>query len=298
MTSMNVSAAPARCPLIQLCYVRLAVQTPQPAAAFATDVLGLQHVPSDLEPFLYRSDQRYYTLCFTTDADRPSIGIEISDDRGLDRIAETAIGDGFRAREATRNECAQRVVRRAIIVEDASGNEIDLVLRPALSGRRYFPSRDAGVTGLQSVGVRSRAMKDDLKLWTAILGAKVTDRVGEITYLGIDKMHHRVVLHPSDKAGIVYVSFGVESLDALMQNNYFVEERQIKVLHGPGREPASRQMFVRFAGPEGYVFSYGYGLACVDSDHRPRQFTLEASSLCEWGSQCVDIAELQPTPAS
>ena len=77
---MNVSAASARCPLLQLCYVRLAVQTPQPAAAFATDVLGLQHVPSDLEPFLYRSDQRYYTLCFTTDADRPSIGIEISDD--------------------------------------------------------------------------------------------------------------------------------------------------------------------------------------------------------------------------
>ena len=72
---------------------------------------------------------------------------------------------------------------------------------------------------------------------------KVTDRVGEITYLGIDQKHHRVVLYPSDKAGLVYVSYGVESMDAIMQSNYFVQERQIKIVHGPGREPASGQIF-------------------------------------------------------
>ena len=297
MTSTTHWTTSSRCPLIQLCYVRLAVQLPQQAAAFATEVLGLQHVPNDLEPFLYRSDGRYYTLCFAGGAERPSIGIEIADTQELDRIADALCRDGFRAREATKDQCAQRFVRRALIVEDATGNEIDLVLRPALSGRRYFPSRDAGITGLQGVGLRSRAMKDDLKLWTTILGARITDRVGEIAYLGIDQMHHRVVLYPSDRAGLVYVSYGVESLDALMQNNYFAEERQIKILHGPGREPASGQMFVRLAGPESYVFSYGYGLGEVEPDHRPRQFTLEASSLCEWGSQCVDIAELQPAPA-
>ncbi|MBR0795308.1 VOC family protein [Bradyrhizobium jicamae] len=294
MTSVKQWTTSPRCPLIQLCYVRLAVQIPQPAAAFATEVLGLQHVPNDLEPFLYRSDERYYSLCFPRDADRPSIGIEISDEQEFDRIAQDLASGGFRGREATKDECAQRFVRRALIVEDATGNEIDLVLRPARSGRRYFPSRDAGVTGLQGVGLRSRAIKDDLKLWTTILGARITDRVGEITYLGIDQMHHRVALYPSDRAGLVYVSYGVESLDALMQNHYFAEERQIRILHGPGREPASGQMFVRFAGPEGYVFSYGHGLRDIEPTHRPRQFTLEASSLCEWGSQCADIVELQP----
>jgi 2,3-dihydroxy-p-cumate/2,3-dihydroxybenzoate 3,4-dioxygenase len=295
MTSVKQRATAPRCPVIQLCYVRLAVQTAQSVAAFATDVLGLQHVPNDLEPFLYRSDERYYTLCLASDAQRPSIGIEISDEHELDRIGQMLARDGFSAGEATKDQCAQRFVRRALIIEDATGNEIDLVLRPYQSGRRYFPSRDAGVTGLQAVGLRSRAMKDDLRLWTTILGTKITDRVGDITYLGIDQMHHRVVLYPSDRAGLVYVSYGVESMDALMQNHYFVEEHQIKILHGPGREPASGQMFVRFAGPEGYVFSYGYGLSSIEPDHRPRQFTLEASSLCEWGSRCADITELQPT---
>jgi 2,3-dihydroxy-p-cumate/2,3-dihydroxybenzoate 3,4-dioxygenase len=86
-------------------------------------------------------------------------------------------------------------------------------------------------------------------------------------------------------------------MDAVMQNNYFVQERQIKIVQGPGREPTSGQIFLRFAGPEGTVFSYGYGLRDLDPHHRPRQFTLEASSLCEWGSECTDIAELQPAQA-
>jgi len=294
---MSAENSSSRIPAVQLCYVRLAVAQPQAAATFATEILGLQHVPNELEPFLFRSDERYHTLCLAAGTARSSIGIEISGEPEFDRVAEALAGDGFLGREATADECAQRFVRRALIVEDATGNEIDLVLRPAQSGRRYFPSRDAGITGLQSVGLRSRAIKDDLKLWTMVLGAKVTDRVGEVTYLGIDQKHHRVVLYPSDKAGLVYVSYGVESMDAVMQNNYFVQERQIKIMHGPGREPASGQIFLRFAGPEGYVFSYGYGLKDIEPHHRPRQFTLEASSLCEWGSECADVVELQPAQA-
>ena len=294
---MSTESSPRRSP-VQLCYVRLAVNQPQIAAAFATDILGLQHVPNELEPFVFRSDERYHTLCLADGTQRSTIGIEIADEAELDRVANDLAAGGFSAREATTAECAKRFVRRALIVEDATGNTIDLVLRPAQSGRRYFPSRDAGVTGLQCVGLRSTAIKDDLRLWTAILGARVTDRVGEVTYLGIDQKHHRVVLYPSDRAGLVYVSYGVESMDAVMQNNYFVQERQVKIVHGPGREPASGQIFLRFAGPEGCVFSYGYGLRDLDDRHRPRQFTLEASSLCGWGSECSDIAELQATAAA
>jgi len=86
-------------------------------------------------------------------------------------------------------------------------------------------------------------------------------------------------------------------MDAVMQSNYFVQERQIKIVQGPGREPASGQIFLRFAGPEGYVFSYGYGLRDIEPSHRPRQFTADASSLCEWGSECTDVTELQPARA-
>jgi 2,3-dihydroxy-p-cumate/2,3-dihydroxybenzoate 3,4-dioxygenase len=290
---METQASLPRIPIVQLCYVRLAVSQPQIAATFATEILGLQPVPNKLEPFLFRSDNRYHTLCLASGTEKSSVGIELSSEADIDRAMVALANGGFAAREATPEECARRFVRRALIVQDATGNEIDLVLRPAQSGRRYFPSRDAGVTGLQGVGLRSREPKDDLRLWTTILGAEVTDWAGDVTYLGIDQKHHRIALYPSDRAGFVYVTYGVESMDAIMQNSYFVQDRQIKIVHGPGREPASGEIFLRFAGPEGHVFSYGYGLKDIDPHHRPRQFSSVPSSLCEWGSECVDIAELQ-----
>jgi 2,3-dihydroxy-p-cumate/2,3-dihydroxybenzoate 3,4-dioxygenase len=290
---MSAESVSSRIPAVQLCYVRLAVSQPKAAAVFVTEILGLQHVPNELEPFLFRSDQRYHTLCLAARTLKSSIGIEIAGEPEFDRVAEALAAGGFSAREATTDECAQRFVRRALIVEDATGNEIDLVLRPAQSGRRYFPSRDAGVTGLQSVGLCSRALKDDLRLWTTVLGAQVSDRAGDVTYLRFDQKHHRIALYPSDRAGIVYVSYGVESMDAIMQSNYFVQERQIKIVHGPGRDPASGQIFLRFEGPEGHVFSYAHGLSDIEPGRRPRQFSAHPSSLCEWGSECRDIPELQ-----
>ncbi|WP_322516827.1 VOC family protein [Rhodopseudomonas palustris] len=278
---------------LQLCYVRLGLQEPGAAATFVTDILGLQAVPNDLGEHLFRSDERAHTLCLTDQSEPPAIGIELLAEVDLDAIGTRIREAGFDARTATDEECRRRNVRHALLVRDASGNAIDLVVRPARSGRRYFPSRDAGVIGLQGIGLRSRNVSEDLKLWTAILGARVSDWVGDVAYLAIDEKHHRIGLYPSDRAGLVYVSFAVESLDAIMQNNYFAQERQIKILHGPGREPASGQMFLRFAGPEGHVFSYGYGMSDIGAKHRCRQFSPVPSSLCEWGSDCSEIPELQ-----
>jgi 2,3-dihydroxy-p-cumate/2,3-dihydroxybenzoate 3,4-dioxygenase len=281
-------------PLIALSYVRLAVKDPAGAAAFATDILGLQRIPNK-EEVLFRSDSRYYTLALAPATVTSAIGIEIADDDALARVEQALQHDGFAVRRASSEECAQRFVRSALIVRDASGNEIDLVSRPAQSGRRYFPSRDAGITGLQGVGLRSCRLNDDQRFWTSILGARVSDWAGDITYLGIDNKHHRIVLYPSDRSGILYVNYGVESTDAIMQGNYFVQERQVKIVHGPGREPASGQIFLRFEGPEGYLFSYTYGLNDLDPGHRPRQFSAEDSSWCAWGSESQSVPELRLT---
>jgi 2,3-dihydroxy-p-cumate/2,3-dihydroxybenzoate 3,4-dioxygenase len=292
MTGKNTAGSFPQGPLVAVCYVRLAMQEPLPAATFATDVLGLQPVPNK-QALLFRSDDRYHTLSLVPATATSSIGIEVLDEAALDHLEEALRKDGFSARQASQDECRQRFVRSALIAEDASGNEIDLVLRPAQSGRRYFPSRDAGITGLQGVGLRSSRLKDDHRFWTSILGAQISDWAGDISYLRIDHKHHRIALYPSDQPGILYVSYGVESFDAIMQSHYFVQERQIKTVHGPGREPASGQIFLRFEGPEGTIFSYTHGLSDLEPGHRPRQFSAQAFSLCEWGSECQGIPELQ-----
>jgi 2,3-dihydroxy-p-cumate/2,3-dihydroxybenzoate 3,4-dioxygenase len=67
------------------------------------------------------------------------------------------------------------------------------------------------------------------------------------------------------------VSFAVESLDNIMQNSYFMRERQVKIVQGPGRQPASTQIFLHVEGPDGIIYSYVNGNAALDA-FRHRHF--------------------------
>ena len=132
---------------------------------------------------------------------------------------------------------------------DFSGNRIELVVRPLNSGWRYFPSRDAGVRGLADVIMRSVDIEKDLSIWTGVLGAQVSDWAGDAAYLRFDDAHHRIVLFPAAQPGILAVEYAVEDVNLLMRNYYVLRDLQIAVVHGPGRRPASEQLFLTFAGP-------------------------------------------------
>jgi 2,3-dihydroxy-p-cumate/2,3-dihydroxybenzoate 3,4-dioxygenase len=281
-------------PLItSVCYVRLAVSEPSASARFVSEIFGLQRVADQDGEIAFRSDGRFRTVSLgQNSADGASVGIEVWDDKLLEQIGGRLRELGFGAKEATAGECQRRYVQSALLTEDASGNRIDLVVRPTQSGRRYFPTRDAGIVAFHGVGLRTTDSAHDLAFWKA-LGAEVSDWVGDIAYLRIDGLHHRVALYPSKRNGLLYAAFEVEALDQVMQNCYFMQESQIKIVQGPGREAASRQIFLHVEGPDGLIFSYVNGMSELGEKPRlARQFPLTASSLCDWGSESKDVPEL------
>jgi len=287
-------------PLIAaVCYVRLAVQDPPASARFATEILGLQRGPDVDGEIRFRSDQRLRSLSFLPAGQgSESTGIELLDEAALAGAEQALNAQGFSAVRAAAEACRRHCVQAMVQAQDASGNAIDLVVRPLHSGRRYFPSRDAGIVGLHGVGLRSRDIARDVTFWTTCLGAQVSDRVGEITYLQVDSRHHRIALYPSDRAGLLYAAFEVEALDNIMQSSYFAQEHQVRIIQGPGRETASNLAFLHLQGPDGGLFSYVSGSDdLAGRAHRPRQFPRTVASLCAWGSTCTDVPELQ-APAS
>lgn len=282
-------------PLItSVCYVRHAVREPLACARFVSDVFGLQQVASRDGEFAFRSDDRFRTVSLSSDqGDGTSIGIEAWDDAALQEIGERLRAHGFAARPASPEECQRRYVQSALLADDASGNRIDLVTRPTRSGRRYFPPRDAGIVQLQGVGLRSIDHARDLAFWR-LLGAEVTDWVGDIAYLHIDGLHHRIALYPSQRRGLLYAAFEVESLDQIMQNSYFMQENQVRIVQGPGRQAASQQIFLHVEGPDGLILSYVTGTAEIgDRPRPPRQFPATTTSLCNWGSESKGVPELR-----
>lgn len=274
--------------LEQLRYVRLKPDALTEAADFAVRVLGLEPIDRTPDVATFRSDHRDYTLAFGQgDSAVRAVGLEVRYSSDLD-AAQDALGRlGVSAGRGSADDCALRKVKDMVSFTDFSGNRIELVVRPLNTGWRYFPSRDAGIKGLADVMLRSTDLPRDLSIWTGVLGAKVSDWAGDAAYLRFDGAHHRIALFPAARPGILAVEYEVEDVNLLMRNAYVLRDLQIPIVHGPGRRPASGQLFLTCTGPSGVLFSFVAEGDRIDREtHRPRQFPAGPAGLCNWGSEC------------
>jgi 2,3-dihydroxy-p-cumate/2,3-dihydroxybenzoate 3,4-dioxygenase len=280
----------------QLRYVRLIASDLRQAADFAQRVLGLEPIDRTGDLATFRSDFRDHTLAFTTGLGaQQSIGLEVRYSTDLDTALGALQRLGISASRGAAEDCTLRKVKDMIWFEDFSGNRVELVVRPLNSGWRYFPSRDAGITGLADVIVRSIDIEKDLSIWSGVLGAQISDWAGDAAYLRFDNAHHRIVLFPARRAGILSVEYAVEDINLLMRNYYVLRDLQVAIVHGPGRRPASEQLFLTFAGPNEVLFGL-VAEGAQAANRLPRQFPAGPAGLCSWGSDCR-ISEFSESPS-
>ena len=269
-------------------YVRLGTHNLRDAVRFATEILGLQPVGGPNGHAYFRSDFRDFTLMFFEgDPAEQSFALDVRTAEDLDAAERELNEAGHSVRRGSEAECEQRKVKAFLAFKDASGNTIEIVWRPLMTGWRFFPSRDTGITGLQGVALRSTDLAADEKLWTKLFNGRVSDWVGDAAYIRLDPLHHRVALHPSNRAGLLSVTYGVEGIDQIMQSYYHLRDSQVRIVQGPGRNPASNQIFLTFEGPDGVLFSFGTEMNSAADDHLPRQFPHVPQSFCSWGTECA-----------
>ncbi|MFB9127572.1 oxidoreductase [Paraburkholderia dipogonis] len=278
-------------------YVRLGTRDLAAADRYALEILGLELARADGGSHYFRSDNRDHTLVyFEGDPRDHVVGFELYNAAELDKAAAQLSNAGVDVRAGNADECEQRHVRAFINFYDPSGNSIDLVVRPHHSGRRYFPSRDAGITGFSHVGLCTTDAKRDEIFWTELLGARVSDRIGDAPLLRIDDVHHKIALFPSARNGVQHINHQVESIDDVMRAWYLLKSRSVRIVFGPGRHPTSGAVFLYFEGPDGMVYEYSTGVRHIsDADeplYKPRQFPKANSSYCMWGA-VPDIAEFK-----
>lgn len=278
-------------------YVRLGTRDVGQAMEYAQQILGLELVRKEQGTCYFRSDNRDHTLVyFEGDPRDHTIAFELANSGELEAAAAALSDAGYRVQSGSREACEQRAVGEFVNFKDPTGNSIDLVLRPHHSGRRYFPSRDAGIAGFSHVGLRTSDPRRDEQFWTELMNARVSDRIGAAPLLRIDGVHHKIALFPSTYAGVQHINHQVEDINDLMRAYYLLKERGVKVVFGPGRHPTSGAMFLYFEGPDEMVYEYSTGVKVFTEEeertHRPRQFPFTPSSFCMWGSR-PDIPEFK-----
>lgn len=280
--------------LERLRYVRLPTQDLTSATAFARQVIGLELAESTVQLARFRSDERSYTLEYSNEQSfaQPALGVEVRTPTVLDGVEKQFQSRGLPAVRFDSEACKYRRIHSGLLCSDHSGNQIEIVVRPQNKGRRSFPSRDAGIISFCGVALRCTEIKADTELWCDALSAEVRDYVGSAVYLGFDARHHRVSLHPSNERGFLSIDFEVEDLNCIMQSQYFLFDRQVRIVNGPGREPFSGEIFISFTSPEGDVFTYATAMSDVPAGWRPRQYANDRTSFCNWESP-VQIPELR-----
>ncbi|HXP31050.1 MAG TPA: VOC family protein [Stellaceae bacterium] len=278
-------------------YVRLGTPDLEAAIAFATEIVGLQLVAREGKAAYFRSDKvkvrgdtRDHTLVyFEGDPKDHAIGFELKDPAALDHVGAELERAGYPVRLGTKEESEQRRVMAFIASRDPSGNAIEIVARPFHSGVRYFPARDAGITHFSHIGLYSTDARRDETFWTTICNARVSDWLGDSPFLRIHTVHHSVVLFPATRTGVQHINHQVEDVDDVMRSYYFLREKGLKIVYGPGRHPISTAIMVYFEGPDGMVYEYSVGVKHIlpeeEATHRPRQFSTDPWNGDMWGSR-------------
>lgn len=280
--------------LIDLSYVRLKTESLPSAIQFATEKLGLQLVRREDGRAYVRGDERDHDICYVEgDGNGDVLGFEVADEAALDAAYKTLEDAGITVRRGTEEGCTDRRVVSYITFEDPTGNQFDLTVRPFKATRRYFPTRDAGISEFSHVGLRTTDARRDEHFWTTYFNIQANDWIGDAGLLSFDAVHHRIALFPADRPGIQHVNFQVDSIDDLMRSYYFMTSQQVRIVFGPGRHATSGAMFLYFEGPDGMVYEYSHGVRLIDDpDYRPRQFPFTPEAFCVWGAK-PDIPEFQ-----
>jgi 2,3-dihydroxy-p-cumate/2,3-dihydroxybenzoate 3,4-dioxygenase len=283
--------------LLDIRYVRLGTRDRDQTNRFARDVLGLERVREEAGTTYFRSDNRDHTLAyFEGDPTDHTVGFEVRTASELEAAAAELSNSGVAVRAGTPDECEQRHVKAFVHFKDPTGNKIDLMVGPHHSGRRHFPSRDAGITGFSHVGLCTTDAARDERFWTQVLGARVSDRIGDAPLLRIDEVHHKIALFPATRSGVQHVNHQVESVDDIMRAWYMLQRLNVPIAFGPGRHPTSGAMFLYFRGPDDMIYEYSSGVRLISAEeegtYQPRQFPRSNESFCAWGA-VPDIAEFR-----
>lgn len=269
-------------------YVRMGTRDLEGAEVFASDYLGLEVSERHGHAVYFKSDSRAHTLCyFEGDPSDQAVAFEIGSEDELDQAAATLAGMDRDVRLGTHEEAARRKVKAFIAFRDPTGNNIELVVRPEQSGKRYHGTRDAGITGFSHVGLCTTNPARDEAFWTQVCNARVSDRIGDAPLLRIDEVHHTIALFPANRSGIQHINHQVESADDIQRSFHFLRDRQVSMVFGPGRHPTSSAKFLYFEGPDGMVFEYSSGVREIADEllYRERQFPFEPRGFCHWGAR-------------
>lgn len=275
----------------KLGYVALNVTDVSRARRFYEAELGLEYVgegESGEAFFRCSTDHHNVILYPATTPGLKRIGWEMENADELAKLVETLRAAGHSVTEVASDE------RRALhqgpsyrYVEAATGATFEFYsLMYQFSTE--FRSTTAKIQRLGHIVLKTPRAAEAVEFLTKFLNFRISDAIGErAIFLRCfpNPFHHALAIIEAKDTSLHHVNFMVTEIDDIGRGMVRFKNRQVPVVHGPGRHPPSGSIFLYFLDPDGLTIEYSFGMEEFPESgarkHRVLEFSRE--SFDYWG---------------
>jgi catechol-2,3-dioxygenase len=254
----------------RLAHVGLRARDLGKQAEFYTDRWGLDAIDEHGTDVFLRADgpdHHVLTLHAGDEAGLDHFAFEVERSDDIDRAADIVSGLGLEI-VVPPTQDLEPGVARAVRFKDPEGNVVELI-----SGvdqvRDQYGTRDVKPQALNHVVLATRDRAKMEQFYGGTLGFQLSDTLADfMTFWRCNANHHSIAFASArgDRTGLNHAAFDVKDWSDLMRAVFYMGERGVKRMWGPGRHLAGNNLFSYYFDPEGNVVEYTTEVEQIKND--------------------------------
>ena len=277
----------------KLGYVELMVTDLERSAAFYRDIVGLEPAGEGPEgERRFRCSEDPYAVVLH-EAQQPGFrrgGWMLEDERQFDSLHAALKSAGVAFESLSDAECKARGLGRATrTVEPNLGATLEFYLLPEATEPKPFVPTLAKIQRLGHV-VWATPHYDQAKgFFRDVLNFAKSDSLGEgISFYRAfpNPYHHGIGIGRGARNHFHHLNFMVTEIDDVGRGLARLKAKDVPVVYGPGRHPASTSVFLYFLDPDGMTLEYSFGMEEFPEvgARAPRRLEPTPLNFDSWGS--------------
>lgn len=270
----------------RLAHVGLRARDLSKQAEFYSDRWGLDAIDQHGQDVFLRGEGPDHHVLTLHGGEEPGLdhfAFEVDRSDDIDRAAELVNNLGLEIVTPPTQDL-EPGVGRAIRFKDPEGNVVELVSNVD-QVRDPYGTRDVKPQALNHVVLHAKDRARMEQFYGGTLGFQLSDTLADfMTFWRCNANHHSIAFVAShgEQSSLNHAAFDVKSWDELMRAVFFMGERGVKRMWGPGRHLAGNNLFSYYFDPENNVVEYTTEVEQItNADYVPPVRPMIAD---QWGS--------------
>ena len=244
----------------RLAHVGLRARDLSKQAEFYTDRWGLDAIDEHGSDMYLRAegpDHHVLTLHGNAEAGLDHFAFEVEHPDDIDKMVDILGTRGIEIVTPPTQEL-EPGIKRAIRFKDPEGNVVELLAGVDRLKDPYGP-RDVKPQALNHVVLFTKDRPKMEEFYGGLLGFKLSDVLADfMTFWRCNANHHSMAFVGAhgDQKGLHHAAFDMKDWEEFMRAVFYMGEKRVKRMWGPGRHLAGNNLFSYYFDPEGNVVEY------------------------------------------